>query len=124
MTGCSDTGIHYYRHVGLLDDDAQEITGLQSLVCPDGCSQRHDCGRSGFFQMFAKRRVGLTIRQYDKAQLHQLLRGLQGLRGIGQQITRVGMNFQLQPIRTECLACHLGGEHGFFGIPDTRRVRQ
>ena len=34
------------------------------------------------------------------------------------------MNFQLQPIRTECLACHLGGEHGFFGIPDTRRVRQ
>ena len=114
MARSSDTGIHYHRHVALLDDDAQEVAGLQSLVRTDGGSQRHHRSGSGFFQTLAEGRVGLAVGQYHETEFHEFFRSLQGLGRVGQQVARVGMDFQFQPVGAEGFAGHLCGEHGFF----------
>ena len=67
MARGTDTGIHHYGDIGLLNDYSQEIPCLQSFVCADRSTQRHDGGGTGFFQPLAQCGVGLAIGQYHKS---------------------------------------------------------
>ena len=122
MAGGSNAGIHHDGHGGLFDDDLQEVLHPQSLVGADGSCQRHHGSGSSLFQMLAECGVGLTIRQYDKAQFDQLLRGLEGLDRVGEEVAWVGVNLQFEPVGAEGLACHLGSKDSLFGCAYTAGV--
>ena len=67
------------------------------------------------FQTLGKNGVGLDIGQDDKTFLNQDLGGLQGFHRVGEQILRVGSDFQLDPwltsrctgypCQSDCLGC-------------------
>ena len=57
-------------------------------------------------------------------QFHQLFRSFQGFGGVGKKVTRVGVDFQFQPVRSECFACHLRGKYGFFGSAHAGSIGQ
>ena len=124
MTWCTYARINHHRHCGLVDNNLQEILHTQSLVGADGGSQRHYRSRTSLLKMLAKCRVGLTIRQHYETKLHQLLGSLERLNRVGQQIARIGMNLQFQPVSAECFASHLGCKHSLLGIAHTRCVWQ
>lgn len=95
---------------------------LQSFIGSDRCSQRHYRGGSRFFQLFAKHRICLAIGEHDESEFHQFFSRFQGLHRVGQQIARVGMNLQFQPVGSESLACHLCGKHRFLRVAYARCV--
>ena len=93
MAGCTDARIYHHGYIGLFDNDTEEVSGLQSFIGPDRCSERHDGSGTRFFQVLAKSRVGLAIRKYHEAKFYQLFCGFQCLDAVRQEILRVGVNF-------------------------------
>ena len=98
--------------------------GIMAVAAITMVAERHDGSSSGLFQMFAQCRVGLAVRQHHEAEFDELFSRLQCLYGVRQQVARVRMNLQFQPIGTESLACHLCREHRLFSVSYAGRVRK
>ena len=90
----------------------------------DRGAQRHDAGRAYLFEPFAQYRVGVDVRHHDEAVFYELFGRGQRFDRVGQQVARIGMDFEFDPVRPERFARHLRGENRFFGIAYPRCVRQ
>ena len=120
----ADSGIHHHRYPGLLDDDAQEVTRLESFIRAYGGSQRHHGCRARFLQLAAEDGVGLAVGEDDEPHLHQPFRCLKGLYRVREQIAGVRVYFQLQPVRAKGFARHLGGKDSLLGIAHAGGIGQ
>ena len=76
MAWRSDAGINDDRNSGLLDDDAEEVSGLQSFIGSDRCAERHHCSRTCLLEMFTKSRVSLAVWKHYESEFDELFRGL------------------------------------------------
>ena len=124
MTRSPDPSVHHHRHRSLLDDNLQEIPHAQTLVRPDRSRQRHHRSRPRLLEMLTQRRISLTIRQHHEAHLHQPLRSPQRLHRVRQEITRIRVNLQFQPISPKRLPRHLSSKHSLLSISHPRSIRQ
>ena len=124
MRRSADSGVDDDRDVALFDDDSQQVAGFQSPVRSDRGAQRHDAGRAYLFEPFAQYRVGVDVRHHDEAVFYELFGRGQRFDRVGQQVARIGMDFEFDPVRPERFARHLRGENRFFGIAYPRCVRQ
>ncbi len=124
MARRTDPRVHHHGHIGLLDDDGQKLPGHQPLVGADGRAERHHGGAAHLFEPLAEHGIGAAVGQHHKALFHQLLGGFQRLDGVGQQIARVGVDLQLQPVRPQRLTGKMGGKHRLGGSLGTGGVGQ
>ena len=81
--------------------------------------QRHYSRRTCILKTLAQHWVSLNIREYDKAFGRQTLGSFQCLHRVGEEIARVGMDFEFDEIGAESLAGKFGRQYGLFGIPYT-----
>ena len=124
MRGNAETGVDDNGDAGLGDDDFEKGAGLEAEVAADGSTERHDGGSAGFFELFAKDRIGVTIRKHDEAAFNKFARGEERLDRVGHEILRVGVDFEFQPVGVEGVAGEFGGEDGFLGVANAGGVRE
>ena len=80
--------------------------------------------RSDILQSFRQNRIGVDVGQHGETFLHEHFRRRQRFDRIGQQIARIGMNLELDPVRQS------GGDgepreaHRIGGVARAARVRQ
>lgn len=120
----AQSGVHDHRHAALLDDYREHFAHDDAFVGAYRRCQRHDRRRTGLLQALAEHRIGLYVGQHDKAHFSQPLGGFERLDGIGQQIFRVRVYFELYEVGAEGLACELRRQYRFFGVAHARGVGQ
>ena len=108
----------------MLNDNLQEIFRAQAAIRADRCAKRHHGSGACLLQSLAQDRISLAIGQHDEAQLHQFLRRFQRFNRVGQQVARIGMDLQFQPVGAESLAGHLCGEDRLLGVAHTGGIGQ
>ena len=116
MAGRAEAGINHDRHGGLLDDDANLIACLKAAIRANRRAEWHHRGGADVLQTFGQYRVGIDVRQHNKAFLHELIRGFERFDRVGQQVTRVRMDLQLHPVRQSGSARQSRESHGFLGV--------
>lgn len=115
VRGGAKAGVNNDGDGGLLDDDADEITGAQSQIAPDGRPEGHDGGGTGALKVPGENGIGVNVGKDDEAVADKLFAGAKGFDGIRHEPLRVGMNFELEPGRVEGFAGHAGGKDGLAG---------
>ena len=120
----SESGVDHHRHVCLVDYYSEHLARCQSLVGADRRSERHHCRRAHVFQPFAEHRVGLDVRQHPEAEFGEFFGGLQRFYRVGEQIFRVGVDFELYEVCAEAVARQLSRQHRLVGVAHARCVGQ
>ena len=96
--GQAEPGVDHDRQIGLFDDDAQHRLGFDAAVAADRGAERHHRRDARLFQPLRKHRIGVDVGQHGKAHRDQFDRRLVGFDGIRQQVVRIGVDFELDPV--------------------------
>ena len=124
MAWRADAGVDHDRDGGLLDDDANLIASLDAPIGSNGSAERHDCGRADVLQPLGQHRVGVDVRQYGEALGNKCLGGIESLNRIRQQVARIRMNLEFDPLGETGGSGEFGQPHGFVGVHRATCVRQ
>ena len=116
MAGRTEPGIDYDRNGRLLDNYPDLITGLDAAIGADGRAERHDGGHADVLQTFGQNRVGIDVRQHGEFFANEHFGCAKGFDRIGQQVTRVRMDFELDPFGQTGGGSKSGQAEGFFGV--------
>ena len=113
MGGHTESGVDHNGDIRLFQNDFQHGAGTDALSASDRCGKRHDGVNSDILQSFRKDRVGIDIRQNDKAFVDENFRRFQSFDRIREKVIRVGVDFQLDPFVPGAFS-EFGDAHRFF----------
>ena len=137
VAGSAEAGVDNDGDAGLFDDDGNLGAGFESAIAPDGRTERHDRGRTGVFETLGQNGIGVDVGKHGETFGGEDLRGAESFDRIGQEILRVGVDFEFHPLgqsggrrepgETHCFvrvhrAARVGEEEIFFRIDEIEDV--
>ena len=99
MARGAEAGVDDDGDAGLFDDDGDLRARFESAITPDGRAQRHDRGRTGVFEAFGQNGIGVDVGEHGESFGGENFRGAECFDRIGQEVLRVGMDLEFDPLR-------------------------
>ena len=106
------------------DDDFDKITHTQTHVGTNQRAERHDGGRTSFFQLTGCDRVREHVGHDHEAFLGQHFSGTNGFGVVRQKVLGFMLDFDLDEISVAYFAGQSRNTHGLLGIARARSIRQ
>ena len=93
-----EPGVDDDRHIGIFNDDFEHGFRPDALSASDLCAERHDRMNSDILQAFRKHGVRIDVGQDNESFFDEDFRRFESFNGVGQQMNRVRMDFQFDPL--------------------------
>lgn len=116
MTRDTDASVNDDWDGGLGDDDFDLFAGGKAFVGTDGCSEGHDCGAADFLEAFGKDRVCIDVGEDCEAFFHEGFSCFECFDGIRQQVGRIRVDLEFDPLREAGGVGEFRESDGFFGV--------
>ena len=86
------------RNIGVFNDDFKHGFRPDALSASDLCAERHDRMNSDILQTLCEHRVRIDVGQDNESFFDEDFRRFERFNGVGQQMNRVRMDFQFDPL--------------------------
>ncbi len=114
--GLSDAGVDDHGNTRLLDDDFELGTGVEAAVAADGRAEWHDGGDADILEALSENGVGVDVGEDDEIFFDEDFGGFEGFNRVGEEVIRVGVDFEFYPIGEAGGPGEAGEADGFFGV--------